>query len=198
LRVIAGLLKGRKLLEIKAQNIRPTSDRVKEAMFSILGNRVINCRFLDLFAGSGSVGIEAYSRGADEVIFIDSNKESIKVLKDNLTITGILDSIEVYNTDYSNAINKLTEKKKLFDIIFIDPPYKKDIAYDAVKKIFKSNILSNYGIIIIEQSKKDFVHEKIEAYELVKRKTYGNTLLLFYLSKVVDREEFNENMCISR
>lgn len=198
MRVIAGLLKGRKLLEIKTPSIRPTSDRVKEALFSILGNRIIDCRFLDLFAGSGSVGIEAYSRGAEEVIFIDSNKESIKILKSNLTITGISDSVEVYNTDYSNAVNKLAEKKRSFDMIFIDPPYKKDIAYDVVKKIFKSNILSDYGIIIIEQSEKDFVHEKIEAYELVKKKTYGNTLLLFYLSKVVDREEFNENMRISR
>lgn len=182
MRIIAGLLKGRRLQGIKAHNIRPTADRVKEALFSILGDRVINCRFLDLFAGSGSIGIEAYSRGAAEVIFIDSSRDSIKALKGNLDKIGLSDSFEIYNTDFSTAIDKLAEKKKLFDIIFIDPPYRKDIVYEAVKKIFKSNILSNCGIIVIEQGIKDIIYEKIEKYDLIKRKSYGDTLLLFYMS----------------
>lgn len=189
MRVIAGLFKGRILERIETQSIRPTSDRVKEAMFSILGDKVINCSFLDLFAGSGSVGIEAYSRGAAEVVFIDSNKDSIKVLRNNLVKIGLKEGIEVYNTDYSNAISKLASRRKIFDIIFLDPPYKQNISFDAIKKIFKNNILSSYGIIIIEQNVKEFTNEEIYTYKLIKKKIYGNTQLSFYVFNEVDREE---------
>lgn len=191
MRVIAGLLKSRKLETIDTNYIRPTSDRVKEAMFSIIGDLVVYCRFLDLFAGSGSIGIEAYSRGAAEVVFIDSCPDSVKVLKRNLLKTGLVDKveIEVHNTDYSNAINKLKRRGKIFDIIFIDPPYNKNIPLEAVEKISENNILSKEGTIIVEHEIRDPMPEKISSYKLHKKKKYGNTQLSFYVVNEDYREE---------
>ena len=180
MRVIAGFYKGRRLERIQNDSIRPTSDRVKEALFSILGEKIINCRFLDLFAGSGGIGIEAMSRGAEEVIFIDSSWDSIKILKNNLKNIGLEDKAEVYNTSYTNGINKLSLRKKQFDIIYVDPPYKSNFSHNALKRIFKDNILAEYGIIILEHSIKESLEEEIVEYELFKKKTYGNTQLLFY------------------
>lgn len=120
MRIIAGELKGRKLQSIDTKLIRPTSDMVREALFSILGNMVVDSRFLDLFAGSGGVGIEAYSRGAKEVVFVDSAMESIRVLKKNLEITKIINETEVIHNDYSIAIDRLSNQGKEFDIVFIE------------------------------------------------------------------------------
>lgn len=189
MRVIAGLLKGRRLEKVDTPDIRPTSDMVREALFSILSNEVIDCSFLDLFAGSGGVGIEAYSRGAGEVVFIDSSPESIKVLKRNLIKTNLTEGIEVYNTDYSNAINKLRSRLRKFDIIFIDPPYNKNIPIEAMKKIFENNILYKEGVIIVEHDIKDPIPEVINSFKLHKRKKYGNTQLSFYVINEDDREE---------
>ncbi len=180
MRVIAGFYKGRRLERIQNDSIRPTSDRVKEALFSILGEKIINCRFLDLFAGSGGIGIEAMSRGAEEVIFIDSSWDSIKILKNNLKNIGLEDKAEVYNTSYTNGINKLSLRKKQLDIIYVDPPYKSNFSHNALKRIFKDNILAEYGIIILEHSIKESLEEEIVEYKLFKKKTYGNTQLLFY------------------
>lgn len=189
MRVIAGLLKGRRLERIDTSDIRPTSDMVKESLFSILSDKVINCSFLDLFAGSGSIGIEAYSRGADEVVFIDSSSESIKVLKRNLNKTDLKEGIEVYNTEYSNAINKLGSRSRKFDIIFIDPPYNKCIPVEAMKKIYENNVLHNNGIIVVEHDIRDSMPEKVNSFILYKRKKYGNTQLSFYMSNEDDKED---------
>ncbi len=189
MRIIAGLLKGRRLERIDTKGIRPTSDKVKEAVFSILCNEINNMVFLDLFAGSGSVGLEAYSRGASRVVFVDSDKKSIEVLVNNIKKLGIKEKLEVLNKDYANAIAEFSTLNITFDLIFIDPPYGMFTPYDIIKKIYESNILSNYGIIILEQSKKEMVYEEICKFKLIKRKTYGNTQLSFYILDEACREE---------
>jgi 16S rRNA (guanine(966)-N(2))-methyltransferase RsmD len=180
LRVIAGEFRGRKLDSFEGMDIRPTSDRVKESLFNILNEKVIDCSFLDLFGGSGNIGIEALSRGADKVVFIDSNIKSIKVLKGNLIKINKLDSVEVYNTDYETAISKLGLDKRIFDIIFIDPPYNMNIAQNAIIHIDKCEILSNEGIIIVEHDSKDVMPEKSERLIKFREKQYGGTKLTFY------------------
>jgi 16S rRNA (guanine966-N2)-methyltransferase len=183
LRIIAGELKGRKLQSIDTKLIRPTSDMVREALFSILGNMVVDSRFLDLFAGSGGVGIEAYSRGAKEVVFVDSAMESIRVLKKNLEITKIINEIEVIHNDYSIAIDRLSNQGKEFDIVFIDPPYKMGIEIEAARKIQKKKILAKDGIIIIEHEAKNLMPDTIELLEKIKEKKYGNIRLSLYRIK---------------
>ena len=185
LRIISGIYRGRKLEKIEAPGIRPTSDRVREALFSIIHDSICGSSFLDLFAGSGGVGIEAYSRGASEVIFVDLNKESIKVLKNNIKSLGLLENVEVYNTDCLNAISKLSDRGKRFNFIFMDPPYKSGFYIEAIKKIYEKNILSDAGVIIIEQDSKGEIEDYIDYYKLIKKKIYGNTTLLFYAKRTL-------------
>jgi 16S rRNA (guanine966-N2)-methyltransferase len=180
LRVISGEFKGRKLEQLEGMEIRPTSDRVKESLFNILGTRLFDCAFLDLFAGTGGIGIEAHSRGAARVVFIDESAKSIKVLKSNLEMLRISDKVEVYNIDYINAINKLAYENKKFDIIFIDPPYLKGYEHKALAQISECKMLNHDGIIIVEHDLKDKMQESVGNFKLTRQNKYGNTMLSFY------------------
>lgn len=180
MRVIAGEFRGRRLDRIEGMDIRPTSDKVKESLFNILGNAVIDSIFLDLFGGTGGIGIEALSRGAKHVVFVDTDIKSIKVLKGNLEHLNIKDNVEVYNTEYSAAISKLYNCKKEFDIIFIDPPYSVGLAQNALKEIDEYPILSPSGLIIVEHDTKDDMPSSLGKLYMYRSKQYGNTTLSFY------------------
>lgn len=182
MRVIAGEYKGRRLDRIEGTDIRPTSDTVKEALFNILGDAVIDSAFLDLFGGTGGIGIEALSRGARHVVFIDSDIKSIKVLRGNLSRLNIKDCIEVYNVDYSRAISKLHKYGKKFDIIFMDPPYSMGLAESALKAIDDNPVLSQSGYIIVEHDSKEDMPQNVGRLHLYRFKKYGNTVLSFYKS----------------
>jgi len=183
LRVITGIYRGRKLESIEGMDVRPTSDKVKESLFNILGVDVIDSDFLDLFGGTGSIGIEALSRGARHVVFIDNSIKSIKVLRRNLENLRIKEQAEVYNADYQTAINKLYGNRRKFDIIFIDPPYRRGIAQDALNQINLQPILSENGIIIVEHDDRDDMPENVGVLVKYRDKRYGNTRLSFYTIK---------------
>jgi len=180
MRVIAGEFKGRRLDRIEGMDIRPTSDKVKESLFNILGDAVVDSRFLDLFGGTGGIGIEALSRGAKHVVFIDVSAKSIKVLKGNLEHLNIKENVEVFNTDYSTAISKLHKYGKKFDIIFIDPPYSVGMAQDALKEIDKHSILAQSGLVVVEHDTRDEMPARIGRLGIFRSKQYGNTTLSFY------------------
>jgi 16S rRNA (guanine966-N2)-methyltransferase len=180
LRIISGEFRGRKLEKLEGMDIRPTTDRVKESLFNMLGARLFDCVFLDLFAGTGGIGIEAYSRGASKIVFIDESTKSIKVLKSNLEMLMLLDKVEVYNTDYINAINKLALDNRKFDIIFIDPPYLKGFAQNALIHINDNNLINENGIIVIEHDIQDKMPESVGNLNLQRQKKYGNTMLSFF------------------
>lgn len=180
MRVISGELRGRKLEKLEGMSIRPTSDRVKESLFNMFGVRIYDSIFLDLFAGTGGIGIEAYSRGAAEVVFIDVDAKSIQVLKGNLQKLNIIDKVEVYNTDYINAISKLTGDNRSFDIIFMDPPYLKDYEKNALLLVSEKDLLKKDGIIVVEHETSDKMPEKAGKLTIVRQKKYGKTMLTFY------------------
>ena len=180
MRVIAGEYRGRRLDRIEGMDIRPTADKVKGSLFNILGNAVLDSNFLDLFGGTGGMGIEALSRGAKHVVFIDTNINSIKVLKGNLDKLNIKDNVEVFHTDYSAAIVKLYKYNKQFDIIFIDPPYSVGMAQDALEMINKNPILAQSGLIIVEHDSKDAMPQRVGNLYMYRSKQYGNTTLSFY------------------
>jgi 16S rRNA (guanine(966)-N(2))-methyltransferase RsmD len=182
-RVISGELRGRNLEQLVGMDIRPTSDRVKESLFNILGTKLMDCTFLDLFAGTGGIGIEAYSRGAARIVFIDESANSIKVLRSNLDKLHISEKVEVYNTDYLAAINKLAYDNIKFDIIFIDPPYLKGYEQNALVQISECKVLSDDGIIIVEHDLTDKMPESAGNFILTRQKKYGKTMLSFYVSK---------------
>lgn len=179
MRIISGLLKGRIVKGINIDGTRPTMDRVKESMFAIIQNNIKNSTCLDLFGGSGSLGIEAISNGANISYFVDNNKTAIKIIKENLTNLNILDKSAIINKDYNSALNYFKNNNIKFDVIFIDPPYNMQIINDILEYISLNNLLNTNGIIVCET---DELYLKSEIKNLVKykEKKYGSTYLTFY------------------
>lgn len=180
MRVIAGIAKGIPLKAPKGMNTRPTTDRIKEALFNIIGPKVIDACFLDLFAGSGGIGIEALSRGAEQTIFIEKDSNAIHTIKSNLVFVKLEEFGEVYRNDIGKALAVLGKKGSKFDIIFMDPPYEREFEEDTLHKIANNNLLKPNGMIIIETSKRTILPECIDNFKLFRQESYGDTLLNFY------------------
>jgi 16S rRNA (guanine(966)-N(2))-methyltransferase RsmD len=154
MRVIAGKYKGRVLKGPKHEGVRPTADRVKEALFNILGARIMNADLLDLFAGTGAIGIEALSRGAKSVVFADSNRLSIKLLTENLKILNSEDRFRVLHAPVERNIHVLAGQQLSFDLIFLDPPFGEGLLPKTVKGIMHHGLLKEDGILIVEHPRK--------------------------------------------
>ncbi len=154
MRIISGKMRGLKLNSPKDDSVRPTTDRVKESLFNVISPYVYDANVLDLFAGSGALGIECLSRGATKCTFVDNSRDSITIIKSNISKAKFEDSSEVLNMDYKEVIKKMSIKSEKFDIIFLDPPYYKDMFEEAIQKISESDILNEEGIIIVEHDYK--------------------------------------------
>ncbi len=172
MRVITGTARGRKLREPKNMDIRPTSDVVKEALFNIIQFDIEGRRVLDLFAGTGQLGIEAASRGAASVTFVDENAEAIKLIKENTEHCGINATVV-----RENAVSFL-KRAGQFDLVFIDPPYNTNLIDKALEKIIEFDILSDGGIIICETKKETVLLPLIPPYFIKKEYKYGKTKLV--------------------
>lgn len=181
MRVIAGTAKKRQLKAPKGFLVRPTADRVKEALFNILGPAVIGSYFLDLFAGTGSIGIEALSRGADTAVFVEKDIKNIRIVKENLNITGLEAKARLLCLHVNKAVSLLGRERQVYDLIFIDPPYLKELVSDTLSDIMKNNLLKPGGIVAVESSKKDrLFRDEGEILNLIRQEKYGDTLLSFY------------------
>lgn len=176
MRVIAGKYKGRKL-EIPKTTLRPTLDRTKETLFNILQTYLPNARVLDLFAGSGNLGIEALSRGAEYCVFVDINKESAKVIKSNCEKCGCSVLSKVINLPYDIAIGGLKQK---FDIIFADPPYHDGFYYDILKRLDKSDVLAKDAIIVLEHDTENYLPDTVGNISKYREKVMGKCTFSFY------------------
>ena len=153
MRITAGKFKGRKLIDRPFEHLRPTADMVKQAIFNKLAFVICGARVLDLFCGTGALGIEAVSRGASRVVMSDLNPKSISLTKDNLKNLANPKECEVLQGDYKDVLKKLAGKQ--FDIIILDPPYKSGIYEDCVRRIFDFNLLAPEGIIVCEHNRED-------------------------------------------
>ena len=176
MRVISGKSRGTKLKSQEGLETRPTLDRVKESLFNIISNDLLDAKVLDLFAGSGALGIEALSRSAKMAVFCDKSNDAIKIIKENLEKTNLKENAVVVNKDYKACIENLKEQ---FDIIFLDPPYKSSFAIEATKMIVDLNLLSKDGIIVIEtdeEIEKEISEIDINLYDVRK---YGRVKLMF-------------------
>lgn len=171
MRIIAGRDGGRRLKSIERGDVRPTTDRTKESVFNILGPNIFDVRFLDLFAGFGGIGIEALSRGAREVYFVEKDRRNVKIIKDNLKMVGYEENSQVINNDVLKALGGITGK---FDVVFMDPPYKEQELYtQTLEKIKEYDLLEASGIIVVEHFFKDKL-DLPEGYDIIKEKKYGN------------------------
>ena len=175
MRIISGRYKGLKLCEFEGSAIRPTADRVKESLFNILAERVVGATVLDLFGGSGSLGLECLSRGADFVCFNDNSPPSIAVLTKNLQKIPSQKNYSVSRLDYSQFLANSTLK---FDIVFIDPPYGSDAGIASLNAIGKGGILKEDGIVVFERDRK--FEGSIEGLTVVDERKYGKTFLTFF------------------
>jgi len=182
LRVISGTAKGRNLKMPKGVEVRPITDMIKEALFNILAQDVPDSRFLDLFAGSGGVGIEALSRGASQVIFVDLSPICVKTISENLTHCGFTDGYTVYKQDAVQAIRLLQQRQSEFDLIYIDPPFHEKELYNQIWQVLNEHQLlaEEFSQLIIRAPKNLKLPETgARLYQSQVRK-YGDSILYFY------------------
>ena len=179
MKVISGKLKGRKIIGYDIEGTRPTMDRVKESLFGSIQDYIDGSVVLDLFAGSGNLGIEAISNGSLKCYFVDNNKKCIQVIKDNIKQFHIEDNSVVIQSDYRQVLKYFKDNSIKFDIIFIDPPYKYQIMNEMLEIVRSYNLLNNNGIIVLEYSI-DKLSDNIQGYQLLKYKKYGDKYVSIY------------------
>jgi len=179
MRIISGSSKGRRLATRKSDAIRPTSDRVKESLFGILGDRVKERRVLDLFAGTGNLGIEALSRGARRAVFVEMGRQAVPVIRRNLAECGMWDRSEIVPKDVIRAIGVLKERSERFDLILVDPPYGKGMVQRTLLKLSSNPIYHDDSILVIQHDRREPLSSSAGNWNLIRQKRIGDTLLSF-------------------
>lgn len=175
IRIIAGSAKGKRLKTLNGFSVRITSDKVRGAIFNILGDAILGASVLDLFSGSGALGIEALSRGAKECVFIDNDIRCVNIIRDNLVKCGFTG--KVIRGDVYEVIKRLN--KEGFDIVLADPPYGLDLARNLLLELNKYGILKKFSFVILEHSKRDRIEEPL-GWQRIQRKRYGDTVISVY------------------
>lgn len=175
MRVITGTARGKRLITLEGNDVRPTSEKVKEAMFSALQFDIEGRRVLDLFAGSGQLGIEALSRGAQTAVFVDASPASIKIINQNIENTGFSANSKVIKSDYASFC---AMSRDTFDIVFLDPPYAAGILTNAIKSVLP--LLSDYAMIVCEYPPQVEVPEEVGGFNIYRTYRYGKVLVSIY------------------
>ncbi len=180
MRIISGTARGTKLYTLEGEHTRPTLDRVKESLFNIIQNEIEDKVVLDLFSGSGAIGLEFASRGAKKVYLNDNSKEAFDIIKQNINKTHLSTKVELYNMDFLKLIQNIKENK--FDIVYLDPPYKTNFIILALNELLKNNKITEDSLIIIETDEEKRVIEQIEqqrSFEITDKRKYGRAYIIF-------------------
>lgn len=184
MRIITGIARGVKLSTLEGEEItRPTSERTKEGIFSAIQFELASKKVLDLFAGSGQMGLEALSRGAINAVFVDESSEAVEIIKSNAKKTNLIKSCKILRMDYSEYLKSAIGREK-FDIVFLDPPYSKSMKNEILKKITRTDILSD-GCIIVCETGKDEIFGNLYGLTLRKKYKYGKAITYIF--------EYSEN-----
>lgn len=179
MRIVSGTARGTKLYTLEGITTRPTLDRVKESLFNIIQNDVQDSVFLDVFSGSGAIGLEAASRGAKKVILCDKSKEAINIINKNIEKTHLSKKVELYNLDYEMLLK--TKINENVDIVYIDPPYDSDFAIKSVDILINQNLVNEDSKIIIETDNENQILDKLKKrqIEIIDKRKYGRAVLIF-------------------
>ena len=181
MRVTGGRLRGRPLAPLKGVRVRPTADKVKEAIFNLIGQDMGGVKVLDLFAGTGSLGIEALSRGAQWALFADQSPASLRLIRRNLALCGCEPLGEVIRKDLSHGLPRRCETLKgEIDLVFMDPPYGKGYIPPLLRELVSAGILKNRSLVVVESAKDEHLPESSGDLELVKARSYGDTKISIY------------------
>ncbi len=187
LRIITGKAKGKKIETLEGEATRPTSERIKEAVFSSIQFDIEGRRVLDLFAGSGQLGLEALSRGAASATFVDSAREAVDIVKKNARTTGFFDDSRYAVSDWRNYIRKASGRDK-YDLVFIDPPYAMECCKDALVRLVSAELLAPGAIVVLESGTEIINPEELSGFEVMKSTSYGKktavNILLYRGSEV--------------
>lgn len=190
MRVIAGSARSLPLKTVKSDKIRPTTDRIKETLFNILMPELPGCRFLDLFAGAGAIGIEALSRGAREAVMVDKSQEACDVIEENLTFTHLDENARVLRRDVGDAVCELSGKGA-FDVIFMDPPYGKGYVPEVLKALGRAGLADEDTLVVAEEDLSDEYNEGdiISGFKLYRIKKYRSNRHLFFRRESEEKKE---------
>jgi 16S rRNA (guanine(966)-N(2))-methyltransferase RsmD len=180
MRVIAGIYKGRRLKTLEGSSVRPTSDRLRETIFNILTPRIEGARFVDICAGSGAVGIEALSRGAEYVTFIESSLKAARIISENLRNCGIKRNYRMINRDAIRALKNLASEKAQFDVLYFDPPYNSDIYTPVMWVIAKHRLLAEDGVLIVEHHRQTPLLPNYDQLRPYRELAQGESHLTFF------------------
>lgn len=183
MRIISGSARGRRLFSPKNSLIRPTADRVKESLFNILNSLIAgydDCRALDIFAGTGNLGLEALSRGAAEAVFIDSHKESVALVIKNLRMLGFADRGRVIEREAVSALRSLGKREPPFQLVFIDPPYRQGLAERVLEYLAVSSLIDEKSLVIAELSSHENLPKVFDTLTEFDRREYGDSALVFF------------------
>ena len=172
-RIIAGTARGRRIETLEGVETRPTLDRVKEAVFGSLQFRIPYAKVLDLFAGSGNLGLEALSRGAKHVVLNDRNPACVEIIRRNVETLGFSDAARTMNLDYAAAIAQLSSEGEAFDLAFLDPPYREGISGDAVRRLFESGLILPGGVVVLEHAAELVPKDEPGVYRVARTKRFG-------------------------
>ncbi len=186
MRIIGGTARGKRLASFRGMSIMPTTDKVREAIFNILSQPFSFKTVLDLFAGTGAMGIEALSRGAETAVFVDNDPKAVKLVKKNLELCRFTGRAKIINMDVQSALTFANKKRESFDLIFIDPPYLMSLTAVVLNYIADKKLLNADGLIVAESSKRMIWDGEIKGIELFDRRRYGDTVVSFYKNRRED------------
>ncbi|MEH7106884.1 16S rRNA (guanine(966)-N(2))-methyltransferase RsmD [Bacillus sp. JJ1764] len=189
MRVVSGICKGRPLKAVPGNTTRPTTDKVKEAVFNMIGPYFDGGIGLDLFAGSGGLGLEGLSRGLDKVIFVDREPKAIQVIHENIKSCRMEEKTEVYRNDADRALKALIKREIQFDMIFLDPPYKKQQLVSLMEKMSQQDLLKWNGLVVCEHSFDVSLPQKVGGFSQVKHENYGIISITIYQKSLENKEE---------
>ena len=184
IRIIGGDLKGRKLVTVRGLKTRPTADRVRESIFNILGNSVRAARVLDLYAGTGAMGIEALSRGAESVLFADDHGAALAALEKNIKTCSLQSRANMIKWNLLNNLNFIRSHRPAFNLVFLDPPYNKNMIQPTLSNLGISQCLENGSRLALEHSPLEPIPENLPGFKMSDQRRYGKTLVSFLIFMV--------------
>jgi 16S rRNA (guanine966-N2)-methyltransferase len=184
LRIISGERKGRVIKTVAGSRTRPTTDKVKESLFNILQFKLSGSYVLDLFSGTGNLGLEALSRGAEKTVFVEKDKKALQVLHENCCSLGYAECADILPYDVKKALPLLSEQSMLFDIVFMDPPYYQGFEVPTIQSLDKDNLVRHNGILVVEHLAQQELPRCIGSFSRYDFRKYGNTAISFYRKEI--------------
>lgn len=181
MRIIAGEMRGRQLKAVEGMQTRPTSDKVKGAIFNVLGNKVLDARVLDLFAGTGNLAIEALSRGSRQAVLVEKSRTAHQVIRENIERAGASHKVKLLLMDAFKYLKKYPHE--VFDLVFLDPPYRQELVSKSILALREYPFLTSEGVIIAETARDEELSDDIYPYEIRKTSEYGDTKV-WYLQRM--------------